>query len=91
MTIAGLVSPKSQSTYRPKEVRPGNCEVARRRFLSRQVALLCPDGHGVQRVIDIVDVADKETSYIADAELHCGCVREVEVSCRERDAAKVQD
>lgn len=71
----------TKSNFVPTETRPRSCQHVKRRFLKCQLAVLCPE-HGVQAVIDVIDLADQPGKYIADTELACHCVKEIEVSCK---------
>ena len=66
--------------------RPKTCQAALNRLRGKRIRLLCQDyqDHGMQFVIDVVDIQDFERSYAADVQLACGCIRVHIVAVKEQ-------
>jgi len=66
--------------------RPKTCQAALNRLRGKRIRLLCQDyqDHGMQFVVDVVDIQDFEKSYAADVQLACGCTRAHVVAVKEK-------
>ena len=78
-----MLSPRHQFTGRSVFKRPRTCGGLLRTLQAKHTCLYCKTHEVMATVVDVVDLADREHSIVADVLLACGCTREWECDVRK--------
>jgi hypothetical protein len=69
---------------RPTAIRPANCQTALQWLRRKALRLWCPT-HGMQSVIDLIDIEDLPRAWAGDVLLACNCTRTHVVAVGQKD------